>query len=55
MTDSLRARRSPGVVTKVDLTTFTKTADLALNDGENILYSAVISEKYAYFGYEIHL
>jgi len=41
---------SPGIVVKVDLTTFTRVGALTLNPGEERLASAVAIGNYAYFG-----
>jgi len=45
-----RTDTSPGIVVKVDLTTFTRVGAVTLNTGESRLYSAVVSGNYAYFG-----
>ncbi|EKU21526.1 hypothetical protein NGA_0418310, partial [Nannochloropsis gaditana CCMP526] len=41
---------SPGIVVRLDLTTFRRLDNVTLNAGEDYLYSAVISGDYAYFG-----
>jgi len=40
----------PGIVVKVDLTTFTRVGAVTLNTGETYFPSAVVSGNYAYFG-----
>jgi len=45
-----RTYTSPGIVVKVDLTTFTRVGAVTLNTGEENLASAVVSGNYAYFG-----
>jgi len=45
-----RTGSSPGIVVKVDLTTFTRVGAVTLNAGAARLYSAVVSGNYAYFG-----
>jgi len=41
----------PGIVVKVDLTTFTRVGNLTLSaTGETYLSSAMVSGNYAYFG-----
>jgi len=45
-----RTITSPGIVVRLDLTTFRRLDNVTLNAGEDYLYSAVISGDYAYFG-----
>ena len=45
-----RTNTNPGIVVKMDLTTFTRVGAVRLSPGEDQLLSAVASGNYAYFG-----